>query len=335
MKITTSFSRRALVLRALATSLLIGLIFGTVSAQQPQVPEAERQAAQKIMAATDLAAQLQAAGDFIKQFPKSTLRQQVAQGVAKKISEQTDQAQKLKLAENFSTIFTEANEKDMMTAILLDGYLKANQLDDAFRVAPAWLEKNPEDVGTLTQMALLGVDQVKRNNNKFAVQSGQYAGQAIALIEADKKPANLNAEQWAEYKTRWLPALYQSTGLISLMTGNNADAKTKLEKAISLNPTDPFNYLLLSSLVNDEYQALAKQHKEMTDGAPKEAKLKEALAKMQQLIDIYAQVVARSESDPQYKALHDQVKPELESYYKFLNNGSTKGLQELINKHKK
>jgi hypothetical protein len=355
MKFTTSFSLRALVWRALAAGTAIVIMIGSAGAAQqgqsypqgqaqgqagaqqaqPQVPEAEKQAALKVQSALDITAQLQAAGEFVKQYPKSTARPQVANLVARKIADQPDAAQRITLAENFSTIFTEANEKDMITPVLLDAYLRTNRPDDAFRVFPAWLEKNPDDIGTLTQMALMGVDQVKRNNPKFAAQSQQYALKAIALIEAGKFPATMTPEQTNEYKTRFLPYLYQSLGLIGLISGNAAEAKTQLDKAVSLNATDPFNYLLLSSLVNDEYQALAKQHKETPDGPPKEAKLKQALAKMEQLVEIYAKVVAYSENNADYKQLHDQVKPELESYYKFLHNGSTNGLQELINKQKK
>lgn len=338
MKLTTSYLSRALVLRALTTGLLIGLIFSTTLAQQPQASDAEKQSAIKVQAVTDLAAQLQAASEFLKQYPKSTLRLQLAQGIAKKISDQPDQAQKLKLAETYSTIFTEANEKEMMTPLLLDGYIKANQFDNAFRVAPAWLEKNPDDVGTLTQMALGGIDQVRREGEKakdLVAPSLQYAAKAIALIEANKKPAHFDETQWNDYKTRLLPALYQSLGIVSMMTGNNAEAKAKFEKAVSLQATDPLNYALLGNLVDDEYQQLALQHKDMPAGAAKEEKFKQAKAKMQQVVELYAQAIALAENKPQYQQIGTQIKPLLESYYKFLHEGSDKGLQELINNYKK
>jgi hypothetical protein len=338
MKLTTSFLSRALVLRALAVGLLIGLIFGMASAQQPQVPEAEKQAALKIQTAADPTAQLQAASEFIKQFPKSTLRRGIAQFVAGKIDGLQDQAQKATLAENFSTVFTEANEKEIITPILLDAYLRANRMADAFRVAPTWLEKNPDDVSALTQMALSGIDQIRREGEKaknLVAPSQQYATQAIALIEANKKPANLDETQWSDYKTRLLPALYQSLGIVALMSSNGAEAKAKLEKAASLYPGDPLNYALLGNLVDDEYQQLAMQHKDMPAGAAKDEKLKQAIAKMQQVVELYAQAIALAENKPPYQQLSGQVKPQLESYYKFLHDGSDKGLQELINKYKK
>ncbi len=77
------------------------------------------------------------------------------------------------------------------------------------------------------------------------------------------------------------------------------------------------------------------QHKEMPAGAAKDEKLKQAVAKMQQVVELYAQAIALAENKPQYQMLSGQVKPQLESYYKFLHDGSTKGLQELINKYKK
>ncbi len=222
MKLTTSYLSRARVLRALTTGLIIGLTVGTALAKQPQTSDAEKQAAMKVQSAADPKAQFQAASDFIKQYPKSTLRPQIAKFVAGKIDGVQDQAQKVTLAENFSTVFTEASEKEIITPILLDAYLRTNRIEDAFRVAPAWLEKNPDDVSTLTHIALNGIDQVKRDGEKaknLVAPSQQYATQAITLIEANKKPASLDETQWNEYKTRWLPALYQSLGIVSLMSG--------------------------------------------------------------------------------------------------------------------
>jgi hypothetical protein len=367
MKLTTSFLQRAAVLRALVASIAVGIIGGGASAwappldrtltrpgriaqsnlldtqnqttaQQPPASEAEKQAFTKVQSAPDPAAQLEAAGAFIKQFPKSALRTQVAKFVADKIARQPDATQTITLAEHFSTVFTEASEKEIITPVLLDGYLRANRVDDSFRVAPAWLEKNQEDISTLTQMALMGVNQIKREGEKaknLVAPSQQYAAQAIALIEANKKPATLNDSQWSEYRTRWLPALYQAQGIVSLMGGNNAEAKAKLEKAVSLDAGDPLNYALLGNLVDDEYQQLAMQYRDMPAGAAREEKLKQALAKMQQVVALYAQAIALAEDNSQYQPLTGQVKPQLESYYKFLHDGSTKGLPELIQQYKK
>ena len=170
----------------------------------PQAGEGEVQAAKKVQAASDGAAALQSGGEFVKKYPKSTLRLQVAQLVAGKISQTADNTQKISLAENFLTVFNQPGEANVITPALVDAYTKADKFDEAFQKASGWLEKNPEDVRTLVQMALTGADQAKHGNRKFADVSQKYGLKAIELIEADKRPASLDAEQWAEYKTKWL-----------------------------------------------------------------------------------------------------------------------------------
>jgi len=57
-----------------------------------------------------------------------------------------------------------------------------------------------------------GADQAKRKNPKFIEQSLKYGSRAIELMEADKKPANVDDADWKKYKTEVLPELYQSMG---------------------------------------------------------------------------------------------------------------------------
>ncbi|MGH9903361.1 MAG: hypothetical protein ACRD68_16265, partial [Pyrinomonadaceae bacterium] len=183
----------------------------------PQASEGERKAAMKINEAPDAAAKLAAAGEFIKKYPKSALRPQVAGYVAGQINAVQDAAQRITLAESFQTQFTSPGEADSLTPPLIETYVAANRMDDAFRVGAAWLVKNPEDVGVLTTLAHNGIEQAKKNNPKFIEQGQKYGLQAVELIEADKKPAGTTDEQWNQYKNFWLPQLYQSLGLVALV----------------------------------------------------------------------------------------------------------------------
>jgi hypothetical protein len=302
---------------------------------KPAVSEAENNALKKVDAAADPTAKLQAAGEFIKKHPKSTKRLDVARVVAGRIATVEDPAQQIALSENFLTVFKEPAEAEVITPLLVDAYVKANRVDDAFRVAAAYLEKHPEDVGMLTQMGIVGAEQLKRQNPKYAQQSQTYSAKAIELIEADKMPQSMDAARWGEYKTRWLPQLYISLGLVSYLSNNKPDAKAKLEKATTLNATDPVGFMLLGTLVNEEYQKLAEQHKTMMAGPAKDETLKRAHEKMDQVIDLYARTVALASGNPQYQPLHDQVRQDLEAYYKYRHNGSTEGMQQLIDKYKK
>ena len=333
--------------RALGACALIATIAAGISAfartplqaqgQQaaPQMSEAENQAVTAINTAVDAAAKLAAAEEFIKKYPKSSGRMMVARHVGAEIAQVQDLAQRIGLLEKFQTVFTGAGEAETVTIALLDAYLKADRIDDAFSAAATHISKNPGDVTTLTQMALIGVEQAKSQNTKFLEQSQDYGMKAIGLIETDTRPETIELLQWSEYKTRWLPQLYQSMGLLSYIGGNRADAKSKLEKAASLNQTDPFNYLLLGSLVNDEYQQMAMQHKGMADGPDKDELLKKAHAKMDEVVELYAQVIALSEGKLEYQQLHDQLMQDFQAYYQYRHNNSTDGMRELIDKYKK
>jgi hypothetical protein len=199
----------------------------------------------------------------------------------------------------------------------------------------AALEKNPNDVVTLTEMAIVGFEQAKRNNTKFVQQSAQYAAKAVELIEGDKKPAGLEDTQWGEYKTKWLAQLYQGQGVVALMTRNPVEAKAKLDKAATLNPSDPVTFMIMGSLVQDEYAALAQQVKGMLPGKAQDDALKKALDKMDQVIELYARAVGLSEGNANFQKLHDELLVDLKSYYSYRHNNSTEGLQQLIDKYKK
>ena len=300
----------------------------------PQISEGEREALGKIESAPDFAAKMKAAGDFVKKYPKSKVRGEVANRVAAKIAETPDAAQKITMCETYLTVFKEPAEADIINPILLEAYLKSEKFDEAFRLAASWLERNQNDVATLTEMALVGTDQAKRGNNKFIDPSQQYASKAVQLIESDQR-GSLSEAQWGEYKTKWLSYLYQSMGILALVKNNGAEAKEKLLKASSLNSTDPFTWYLLAQITNTEYETSAKRFKEMPAGPARDDLLKQIHTMMDEVIDKYARTVALSSVDLQYKKLHDEVMQDLVTYYKYRHDGSTAGLQQLVDKYKK
>ena len=300
---------------------------------QPKASDAEFKDARKVEAAADAQGRLQAAGAFLKKYPKSELRPQLAQLVVAKIGDVTDLAQRLTLAENFRTLFNEPAEADLINPTLLSAYLKTNHTDEAFALAAKVADSLPNPVPLLTDLSFAGYAQAQQQIVKYLSQSIQYAGRAIELLESDKKPANLDAATWSDYKTKLLPSLYQVQGFLLFAGGDAATAKTKLTKAVALNPADAMNYALLGNIRNDEYQSLATQYKAAT-GATQTDLLKQAEAVLDQVIDDYAHAVALAAGNPRYQGMHDQLMQDLEAYYKYRHKGSTDGLQALIDKYK-
>ncbi len=300
---------------------------------QPKMAAAELAEARKVEAATDAQGRLTAAGEFFKKYPQSTLRPQLAQLVAQKIDEVIDPAQVLVLADSFRVIFNQPGEADMLNGNLLGAYLKANRFDDAFKLASTSLDKMANPVGAMIDLVLTANAQVRQQNTKFVPQGMQYAGRAIELIEANQKPAAVDDAMWAEYKSKWLPQLYQLHGFLLYASGDATTAQTRIAKAIALNPTEPFNYWLIGNIRNAMYQALVGKYKAATGPAQADM-LKQAQAQLDQIIDDYAHVVALSEGNAQFQAIHDQAMQDVQSYYQYRHNGSADGLKQLIEKYK-
>jgi hypothetical protein len=302
---------------------------------KPSAPsDGEQKALAKVEAAPDLAAKMAAAGEFIKKFPKSTLRSKLAGYIAQEVMKIQDAAQRITQLEGMLTVFKEPADSEIINPVLIDLYFKESRPDDGFRVASTYLAKSPNDVAVLTQAAIEGVEQAKKKEAKFAQQSLQYGAKAIELIEAGKKPDTFDDARWAEYQNRWLPLLYQSMGLLSMMMGNRAEAKTRIDKAASLNARDPFTFALIGSMLNDDYQQLAQQHRAAATGPVKDSILKQAHAKLDEVIEAFAHAVGLAQGNAAYQQLHDQLLQDLQAYYKYRHAGSTDGLQQMIDKYK-
>jgi hypothetical protein len=315
--------------------LVLALSLLTVSGfAQPQGSPDEQKAAQAIAAAPDAAKKLKAGEDFIKKYPKSKMRAQIARDLSNQIGAVSDPAQKVTLAQEFQQAFTDVSEQEMIVPVAIEGLTQAQRIDEAFTAGSAFLAKNPDSIEVLIELLSTGAEQAKAKNPKYATQSLQYGKHAIELIDAGKKPTDIDDAAWTKYKTETVPSLYQSIGLLSLVTGDHAQAVANYTKASELAPADAFNVLMLAGLLNDDYQAQAKKYQGMPNGAAKDEELKKTQALMDKVIDSYARAVALSENNAAYANVRQQYLQDLESYYKYRHNGSTAGMQELINKYK-
>ena len=294
----------------------------------------EQKAAQAIAAATDDAAKLKAATDFVKKYPKSALRPQVAHGLASHISSVKDATQKATLAHSYSELFKEASEQEMIVPVEIEALAAAKRPDDAFAVGTAHLAKNPDSLAVLVQLVATGADEAKNKNGKFVPQSIQYGAHAIEIIEGNKKPADVDDAGWTSYHTTVLPSLYQSMGLLNLIAGDRAKAKASYVKATELAPSEPFNLIMLAGIALDEYQSEAKRYQIMPSGAGRDEALKKAQALLDAVIDAYAHAIAVSEGNTTYQAVRQQYLQDFETYYKYRHNNSTAGMQALIDKYK-
>jgi hypothetical protein len=238
------------------------------------------------------------------------------------------------LAQSYQTIFTEPAEEDLIVPVLVEALSQAKRPDEAFTKGADFLARNPDSLPVLVQLLALGTAEAKAKNSKFVTQSLQYGAHAIQLVETDKKPVWMDADAWAKYKSETLPGLYQSMGLLNLVKGDRTQARGSYAKASELAPTDPFNFVMLAGIINEEYQTSAKKYQGLPAGPAKDEELKKAQALMDAAIDAYAHAVAVAEGNATLQAVRQQYLQDLEAYYKYRHNNSTAGMQELINKYK-
>lgn len=305
----------------------------TQDKSKPNISDDEAKAANAINSAPNPEAKLTAAEAFGKKYPKSAIRLEVLRYVAGETSNAGDAAQELALAERLRNAFPGEEELKIIQPVMVHAYVGAKRIDDAFNLAATVLAQQPDNIWVLSMLAFAGTEEAKRQNLKYVTQTQQYGLKAIELIEADKKPANFPDAAWANQKAM-LPRLYQVMGVIALISGNRAEAKTRLEKALALDPAEPFSHVLIGSMVNEEYQQLAQTHMSMPESKMKEDTLKKATELLDKVIDIYAHAVAAAEGKPEYQQIREQVLQDLTAYYKFRNKQSTEGLQQLIDKYK-
>ena len=323
------------------TVFVVGLLTATSSpallaqerAEAPQlgISAEEQNLAKVIMAAPDPAAKLKAATTLIEKHPKTLIRRRIAKSLADQIGAVADASQKITLAQEYQRIFKEPSEQDLIIPALVDGYAGAGHSDEAFAMGAAFLARQPDSLGVLVALTLAGDNEVKKGNSKFVTTSIQYGAKAIGLIEAGRQPTEMSDGYWNYYKSV-LPNLYQSMGLLNLNI-DRAEARTKFVKAAELMPSDPFNYVMLAGLLNDEYKAEAKRYQSMPDGPGKQNEIQKVLTMLDGVIDAYAHMVALSEGKAQFQQLRQEYLQDLESYYKYRHH-STEGLQQLIDKYK-
>lgn len=321
-----------------ALLLTIGILLAVAGAGFAQdnkikVSADEGDAIKKIEKAKTLADKIKATQDFVKKYPKSPARGQAAEYLAGEIARTKDDAQIIQNGEIYLTIFTEPSEIDLILPDLVYSYSATSRTKDAFTTAEKYFSTHPDDVALRYKLAIDGSNLLRSGTKDYAAQSRDYAVKAIELIEANKKPANLDDVRWKDYQTKYLPQLYQTVGVFEYNTGDKTKARVNLEKATSLDARDVNSWILLATMQDEEYQELARQYNIADNGAARDEMLKKANDKMDQVIESFARIVALTDGRPEAKNVNDQIRQSLESYYKYRHK-NLDGLPELINKYK-
>src|ERR1044072_8592475 len=243
---------RILSALALACALAVAAVAQDKKADGPKVSGGEKDAAQKIEKAKGTEAKLQLAAAFVKKYPQSPLRAQIADQLAGEIRDTTDEQVKGSLAQTFLDIFNLPEEAPLVTPSLLASYIKTEQTQEAMTLGAQWLAKHPDDIEVLLNLTIAATAATIKGNNAFIQLGRGYGAKAIELLEADKMPAGWDAAKWPEFRKSSLVTLYSETGVLAHLSGNKVAARPLLEKAAVLRSPDPSVYLLLADYAASE-----------------------------------------------------------------------------------
>lgn len=303
--------------------------------KKPEISPEEFNALKKMENAKNTDALMKAAEEYAKKFEKGKNRNQVPGFVLSKITQVTDPTQKVTYIKKYLEIFKTPADAQKGNASLIEAYFDVGKPDDAINASNAALQGNPDNLDILISTVDAGTRYALKANTKptgaLADMLVKNSNKAVELIEADKKPAELSAEEWNTYRNTKLPVLYYVQGYTLFFSDKPTEARDALEKAAGINPYDPNTLALLSDITNKEYNELAQKYQT----EKKSALLNQALGKLDETIDWMARFVAVTETNPQFKAGHDQMLETLKQYYAFRHDGKSDGLEEIIKKYKK
>ncbi|MGH9905291.1 MAG: hypothetical protein ACRD8U_06850, partial [Pyrinomonadaceae bacterium] len=199
----------------------------------------------------------------------------------------------------------------------------------AIQLAKAVLAEEPDNLKVLIDVSYAGYASKAES---YRTDTLTFAKRAIQLIESGK-----TLENWNPYvsKEEALGYLYNAIGSLNLR--NIAEALPILIKGAQFEgkiKTLPYTYGTIAEAYEaGPYAKLSAEYKAKYGGKDETPESKIALENIYQIIDrmiAYARAVALAGKDPQYQAAKKGWMDSLTTWYKFRNNQTDAGLNELI-----
>jgi hypothetical protein len=216
----------------------------------------------------------------------------------------------------------------------LDTLMRDKKYEEAFQVGKEVLASQADDLPTLIAVSWAGLNLATTGKEANNAEAANYARKTIQLIESGKTPEEGKPFTAKEETLGWLN---YALGIFSLKN-NPAEATNDFVKAAShegFAKKDPQTYALLAIAYQaGQYNKLREDFKTRFEGKPESDESKAALENLNQvmdrIIDAYARAVALSGSEAKYAAKKTEWTKQLTDFYKFRNNNSETGLNELI-----
>lgn len=208
---------------------------------------------------------------------------------------------------------------------------------ESFRLGRQILTDDPDNVRVLVNLAyagLLNATSGAKANTSLDADAMTYAQRAIQLIQSGKTTDN-----WAPFtnKDDALGWLNYALGVHNFKqaTGASANYFIKAAQANSTTKQDPSTYYYLATAYQKaEYKPLADDYqatcagKDLTDEC--KTKLNTMNLVVDRIIDAYARAISLAGTKPQFQSQKADWTKQLTGFYKFRNNDSDAGLNDLI-----
>jgi hypothetical protein len=205
---------------------------------------------------------------------------------------------------------------------------------EAFKVGKQVMAEDPNHLESLIALGNAGYLAASARNENFNAEAIGYAQKAIQMIEGGKAP-----ESWAPFKSKndTLAYLYSTVGLLKFKSAPDEAINALLQTASfdsDLKKLPTLYYYLARSYETGPYARLSAEYQKNFAGKAESPESKQALDKLNQvidrIIDAYARAVAAAGNDAQQATNKTTWLATLTNFYKFRHQDSDAGLTEFI-----
>ncbi|MDD5542952.1 MAG: hypothetical protein PHX83_07225 [Acidobacteriia bacterium] len=212
---------------------------------------------------------------------------------------------------------------------------------DLFDLAKKFLADPPEGVDPVTFLYWPALESQRLTVSRdFTLEKDgrDFTQKAIAAIEAGKMPAMVQDKAaWdGGQKNKVLGAFYQNLGLIDAHDKQNDQAVTELNKALTLDPNQPYTAFQLGLIYQGKYNDDLQKYNAITDKESADAKtaLDVLHADEDNAIEALGRFMALTDGNAQWTSQRNSVQPVLEAFWKERHPDDPTGAQKAVDKYK-
>jgi tetratricopeptide (TPR) repeat protein len=226
----------------------------------------------------------------------------------------------------------------------MDSAQRANNNHQAVVFGEKAISVDPNDLNAM--IVLASIIPYDTPQDKAAIGKAEgYAQKGLTTLAAMKAPEGISADEWTKQKTGIEGTLHSTLGGIYFNKQDFDKAGDELVAATKCAPTDPSNWYNLGMAYNYQYVGQVKPYEDAVAKANAALKTKDqAMIEESKAVASALEQAVRDKRDQAIDALatavslggatREQAMTQLKKLYTTKNNGSTDGLEQLINSKK-